>query len=377
MKSPPTNVYAYFFGQPKGVQGNMDMFLFKCILLIVFLGICFWAFVPRKSVERFDNNTPSPTGTWNLPGAAPNYTPDAGSVESQTVFGKGSGYVPPTSTTPTRTFMDTSNSGIAEYSVPASIYGDISAVVMTPPPFATIPDMPTETTNSTDYTPFVAPEDSVNPMDATPTPAPQAQARIGLSSVDNNLYKDNTLNYQGQYSIPLIPTISTMLYDSNGLVIGSPADYAPTYDNTVNFSKLTGMSYTTPVMESNDRFGGFCTFDKTQPDQLEYKCNKLDADMCASTSCCVLLGGSKCVSGDKSGPVMKANYTDPTVLNRDRYYYMGKCYGNCTNPLGSTALSNKILLSPDTLPSLVNPTTTPPTMPVQTTMPVQDRKSVV
>jgi hypothetical protein len=26
---------------------------------------------------------------------------------------------------------------------------------------------------------------------------------------------------------------------------------------------------------------------------------------------------------------MTANYGDPTIRDRDKYYYMGKCYGNC------------------------------------------------
>ena len=63
--------------------------------------------------------------------------------------------------------------------------------------------------------------------------------------------------------------------------------------------------------------------------ELETQCGKIPKDACAYTSCCVLLGGSKCVAGNQSGPTMKANYSDVSVLNRDYYYYQGKCYGNC------------------------------------------------
>jgi hypothetical protein len=43
----------------------------------------------------------------------------------------------------------------------------------------------------------------------------------------------------------------------------------------------------------------------------------------------VLLGGSKCVSGNENGPSVKSNYSDILVRNKDSYMYMGKCYGNC------------------------------------------------
>jgi hypothetical protein len=64
---------------------------------------------------------------------------------------------------------------------------------------------------------------------------------------------------------------------------------------------------------------------------LEEKCNAVAPESCASTSCCVLLGGEKCVSGNENGPYMTANYTDYTLTarNKDFYYYQGKCYGNC------------------------------------------------
>jgi hypothetical protein len=50
--------------------------------------------------------------------------------------------------------------------------------------------------------------------------------------------------------------------------------------------------------------------------------------MC-TTSCCVLLGSSKCVSGNENGPIMKANYSDVFIPNREYYYYNGRCFGNC------------------------------------------------
>ncbi len=70
---------------------------------------------------------------------------------------------------------------------------------------------------------------------------------------------------------------------------------------------------------------------KLNPTDLEMKCNSLDTETCSTTSCCVLLGGQKCVSGNLEGPTMKSNYSDIFIVNKDVYYYQGECYGNCDN----------------------------------------------
>jgi hypothetical protein len=75
--------------------------------------------------------------------------------------------------------------------------------------------------------------------------------------------------------------------------------------------------------------GGACSYFKDQPDKLEEMCNSIDTNNCGAMSCCVLLGGAKCVSGNKSGPYNKLNYGDITVRDKDYYYHNGKCYGNC------------------------------------------------
>ena len=178
------------------------------------------------------------------------------------------------------------------------------------------------------------------------------------------ILSSNSLDFQGEYSIPILAPTPPVL-SSTSLVLGGPADYAPSYNNTVNFSKLSGFSYSSPITDSNDVNGGFCSFNKKNPEQLEYQCNQLNKDTCASTSCCVLLGGSKCVYGNKNGVYMKANYTDPSILNKDRYYYLGNCYGNCVNSQGS----NQPLvptLRPTTIPTTL-PSTPPTTM--TTTLP--------
>jgi hypothetical protein len=75
--------------------------------------------------------------------------------------------------------------------------------------------------------------------------------------------------------------------------------------------------------------GGFCAATKSSMINREQKCLQQDVNTCASTECCVLLGGEKCVAGNANGPSMKSNYSDFLLVNRDYYYYKGKCYGNC------------------------------------------------
>jgi hypothetical protein len=113
----------------------------------------------------------------------------------------------------------------------------------------------------------------------------------------------------------------------------SPSPYVPNYEDSVYLSRLTSYNDNAPVVDFGKQLPasaiGFCDANKTNPVEIEKQCGKMDKSACASTSCCVLLGGSKCVAGNQSGPTMKANYSDITLLNKDYYYYQGKCYGNC------------------------------------------------
>jgi len=142
---------------------------------------------------------------------------------------------------------------------------------------------------------------------------------------------------------------NTYIYDENGNKIAYPsssvqgnityytpgsypfgtANYVPNYENSIYLSKLTGLSTTAPVYNTAEMLGGFCSYFRNQPERKEKVCNELPSNECASTNCCVLLGGSKCVSGNENGPTYKTNYGDIFLRNKDFYYYQGKCYGNC------------------------------------------------
>jgi hypothetical protein len=127
---------------------------------------------------------------------------------------------------------------------------------------------------------------------------------------------------------------TTPRYNDPGYFRFSPSPYVPNYEDSIYLSRLT--QYDDKSAQVVDYAGGlppsasgFCAANKNNTIETETQCGKIGKDACASTSCCVLLGGTKCVAGDESGPTMKANYSDVSVLNRDYYYYQGKCYGNC------------------------------------------------
>lgn len=134
-----------------------------------------------------------------------------------------------------------------------------------------------------------------------------------------------------------------VLYYMPGAYKFGSSSYVPTYEDSVYLSRSTrnaqlmpsanteGGLGPAPVFNTDSQLGGFCKANKKNKQKMEEKCMATEPGSCASTSCCVLLGGQKCVAGNKNGPYMTANYTDYTIAprNRDFYYFQGKCYGNC------------------------------------------------
>ena len=117
-------------------------------------------------------------------------------------------------------------------------------------------------------------------------------------------------------------------YEPGTYKFGS-ATYVPSYEDSVYLSKTTGQSSVSTYLDKATMMGGACSYYKDHPDKLEEMCKSIDTNNCGAMSCCVLLGGAKCVSGNKSGPYNKLNYGDITVRDKDYYYHNGKCYGNC------------------------------------------------
>jgi len=117
-------------------------------------------------------------------------------------------------------------------------------------------------------------------------------------------------------------------YNVPGTYVYGPSSYVPKYEDSVFFSKMTPYSqlYNTAAMQA-----GFCTQYANSPADIERVCNATDLNNCASTSCCVLLGGSKCVAGNENGPTLKTNYSDQFIQDPTYYFFQGNCYGNCAS----------------------------------------------
>jgi hypothetical protein len=130
-------------------------------------------------------------------------------------------------------------------------------------------------------------------------------------------------------SIPYSNVKNTTLYYETGSYPFGPSSYVPNYEESTLLSKSSNQSNVSSIYGLATQKGGFCEATKSSIYNREQKCNQIDNNTCASTQCCVLLGGEKCVAGNQNGPSIKANYSDFLINNRDYYYYKGKCYGNC------------------------------------------------
>jgi hypothetical protein len=139
---------------------------------------------------------------------------------------------------------------------------------------------------------------------------------------------------------------STIYYEPGNYSFNSSLLYSPNEDTTSFMNSSTGETSFSAFTGSANQPTGFCK--KSTPELQEETCNNLSKDLCPSTSCCVLLGGEKCVAGNKTGPSIKRNYGDTFVKNKDVYFYEGECYGNCeyNNTDNSSTIPAVITLSP-------------------------------
>lgn len=129
-------------------------------------------------------------------------------------------------------------------------------------------------------------------------------------------------------TLPRSKVQGDITYYTPGAYTFGASSYVPKYEDSVYLSRTSQMP-TMAEYTSAFKPNGFCDTTGGSAIDLESKCNSLDKDVCASTTCCVLLGGSKCVAGNDRGPTWKQNYGDVFVRNHDYYTHKGKCYGNC------------------------------------------------
>lgn len=194
----------------------------------------------------------------------------------------------------------------------------------------TIPDYTTKTAGMTTSKKTFDTSYNANVPDVTyHESAEDIRARDKTVSVPVKDASGNVINLPWDQAVTTTPR-----YNDPGYFRFSPSPYVPNYEDSIYLSRLTQYDdKSAQVVDYAGRVpppaGGFCAANKNNTIEIETQCGKIGKDACASTSCCVLLGGSKCVAGNEAGPTMKANYSDISVLNRDYYYYQGKCYGNC------------------------------------------------
>jgi len=124
-----------------------------------------------------------------------------------------------------------------------------------------------------------------------------------------------------------MPMQPSPLYEPGSVLYGGMG-YIPSYEEAAYNDNFIFKEQPTLIENAFYDNEGFCKQSDTFG-SIEEKCNSLSKDMCASTGCCVLIGGVKCVQGNETGPKRRAIYSDTTIQNRDVYYYQGKCYGNC------------------------------------------------
>ena len=151
-----------------------------------------------------------------------------------------------------------------------------------------------------------------------------------------NVIKDTTadaeiLDSDGNviHTLPKMATQASQLYYTAGSRPYGSGNYVPNYKDSIFLSKLPGETSTAVLEDTTAMKSGFCVQEGPNILKKDERCQQLDKDVCASTSCCVLLGGTKCITGNESGPMLTSHYNDSLIRNRDFYYYQGKCYGNC------------------------------------------------
>ena len=157
------------------------------------------------------------------------------------------------------------------------------------------------------------------------------EAKTEQINTNDDLGKYYTFDANGQLTREenTDASFSPVLYYVPGAYKYGSSNYVPNYEDSVYLSRTTRLPQSTPVYNTAGMLGGFCTQNKNDKFAIEEKCGALDLNTCASTSCCTLIGGQKCVAGNENGPMNTASYTDFALKNKDFYYYQGKCYGNC------------------------------------------------
>jgi len=124
--------------------------------------------------------------------------------------------------------------------------------------------------------------------------------------------------------------LKNMLKKSEADLVDPENIYAEEGDTSGNLINTTPDTYPGKTfLAGNDRISdSFCEINKFKPD-LNEQCNKLTADHCNQTSCCVFLNGKQCVAGSESGPHITTDPVSGFDIDYTYYSYKNNCYGTC------------------------------------------------
>ena len=203
-----------------------------------------------------------------------------------------------------------------------------------PPPTATEPTQPVQATPATNA-PIPAPIFATSPAPGTfgsgTLPVPSENAMLNTpaaSGPDYDTTHGSMINHpeltKGLTTDKVTP--KPIFYEP-GTVKYNGLGYVPSYSEMVYLNNYPFESKPQELHEGNPH--GFCNTKDNVLNNIEEKCNGLPTNVCSTTDCCTLIGGTKCVEGDENGPKNKVIYSDTSIKNRDVYYYKGECYGNC------------------------------------------------
>jgi hypothetical protein len=181
--------------------------------------------------------------------------------------------------------------------------------------------IPTDTTNP-------ASTQSTTNNTSVPTPTPATSPASTQSTTNNTSVPTPTQAPTTNITDPkYVNELVNKQNSDKEIVTIEPgtSDYLP--NSSLSSLDNHTIIHATTLQKTPAMMRGFCEQNKNNPLELDKKCSSFDSNMCASTNCCVLLGGDSCVAGNDNGPFHKEHYLK--IKNRDYYYYQGKCYGNC------------------------------------------------
>lgn len=159
----------------------------------------------------------------------------------------------------------------------------------------------------------------------------EAQIRNEESQMPQNMIQI-LANDGKKKDIPMEKTQNLPTYFSPGTYPFGTANYVPIYADSILLSNKHNKNsslHVTELHDTPDMIAGFCQQERNNHMKIEETCMGMNKNQCASSQCCILLGGSKCVAGNEQGPTNISHYNDTLLKNREYYYYQGKCFGNC------------------------------------------------